>query len=481
MAGRRFISGPACLVAALAMTACTSRDDKAAAAAAIAADALQQGQLPLARFQINKALAVRDDIGDYWMLSAHIALAQQDYGTAFNAYESVVMFDRSNAEALTRLCQIALSADQPQRAERYAATLASLHPGDPSAVTVQAALALKNGDKQTAKRLLDQVLAADPVNPLTLIVKSRLLLADEDYAGAAQIAERSLTAPGDPGGRLSVLKDIYRKSKDVEGYRRTIARFARAYPQSAAAQMDYASSLYDAGEAESGLAVARQVLTLRPDDVGAANGVLNLWIAHGGAAMPLDAIVAYAANGSPETKAAYAQYANAIGRADLALTIAGDEAAGVAATAANADIKAARAYAQVLRGDTGPAAAEIAAILSVDADHPRALVARAALRAGAGDRRGAIEDLRHALAGDADNASARLALADLQLADGSGILATATLQEGLNDPGADPRIATRLATMLRAQDRSAEAAAVIENYTRNNPFAPPLPNRKSHG
>ena len=89
--------------------------------------------------------------------------------------------------------------------------------------------------------------------------------------------------------------------------------------------------------------------------------------------------------------------------------------------------------------------------------------------------------MRHALAGDADNASARLALADLQLADGSGILATATLQEGLNDPGADPRIATRLATMLRAQDRSAEAAAVIENYTRNNPFAPPLPNRKSHG
>lgn len=472
MAGRRFISGPALLALAMLATACTSRDDKAAASAAQAADALQQGQLGAARIFIERALAARDDIGDYWLLSAHIALAEQDYGTAFNAYESVILFDRSNAEALTRLCQIALSANQPQRAERYAATLATLHPGDSSAITVQAAIALQKGDKATAKRLIDQVLAAEPGNPLTLIVKSRLLMASDDLAGAAQAAEASLAAPGDPGGRLAVLKEIYRKAKDADGYRRTIARQARAYPQAAAMQLDYARSLYDAGDAAGGLAVARQALTLRPDDVGIANAVLDLWVAHGTAAMPVDAIVSGAANGSLETRAAYAQYASAIGRPDLALAVLGEDAAGDPAITANADVKAARAYAHALRGETAPATAEAAAVLAVDEDHPRALVARAMLRAKAGDRRGAIEDLRHALAGDAAYAGARLALAELQLADGDAVLAAATLQEGLGDPDADPRIATRLATLLRSQGRAAEAGAVLDTYARLNPFAP---------
>jgi len=470
MAGRRFISGPAVLAVAMLVTACTSRDDKAATAAAIAANALQQGQIALARVQINRAIAARDDISDYWLLSAHIALAEQDYGTAFTAYESVVLFDRSNAEALTRLCQIALSANQPQRAERYAATLATLHPGDAAALTVQAANALQRGDRPVAQRLVDQVLASDPGNPLTLIVKSRLLLAAGDQAGAAQAAEASLAAPGDPGGRLMVLKDIYTKSHDIAGYRRTIARQARAYPQAAAAQLDYAQSLYDSGDAVGGLAIARRILTLRPDDVGAANAVAYLWIAQGRAAMPVASIVANAADAAAEAKATYAQYAIAIGRPDLALTLLGDEAATAPATTANADIKAARGYARALLGDIDPARAEIAAVLSVDEDHPRALVARAALRAKAGDRRGAIEDLRHALVGDANNASARLALADLQLADGDGVLAAATLQEGLRDPGADPRLATRLAVLLRSQGRPADAVAVLESYARANPF-----------
>ena len=310
---------------AMLVSACTSRDERAATAAAIANDALQQGQIAVARQQISKALAVRDDISDYWLLSAHIALAEQNYGGAFDAYENVVTLDRSNLEALTRLCQIALSADQAERAEHYADQLAVLHPGDKSAITVKAGVALKRGDKKGATQLLNQVLSTDPADPLALIVKSKLLVAGDDYAGAAKAAEAALAAPGDPAGRLAVLRGIYLKTKDAAGYGRTIARMARAYPQSPSAQLDYAVNLYDSGDPVGGLAVARRVLALRPDDVSTASAVLDLWIAHGASAMPANAIVADAANGSVEVKATYAQYANAIGRPDLALQILGDD------------------------------------------------------------------------------------------------------------------------------------------------------------
>lgn len=470
MAGRYSIAGPVILAAALLTSACTSRADKAASAAAIAADALQQGQIAVARQQINKALAARDDIGDYWLLSAHIALAEQNYGGAFDAYESVAIFDRSNVEALTRLCQIALSADQPDRAERYADQLLVLHPGDKAATTVKAALAFQQGDKRGAAALLDKVFAADPADTMALIVKSKLLAANDDYVGAARAAEASLASPGDPSGRLNVLKDVYLKAKDADGYRRTIARLARAYPDMASAQLDYAASLYDTGDPASALAVTRRTLTLRPDDVATANAVLNLWMAQGAAAMPVGTIVANAANAPLEARAAYAQYATAIGHPELALSVLGDAAAQEPASVANADAKAARAYAQARLGMNAAADAQIAAVLAADRDQPRALAARGWIRARAGDRIGAIEDLRHALAGDPDNASTRLTLADLQLAQGDGVLAAATLQEGLGNAGADPRIASRLVALLRSQGRTPEATGVLEAYARAHPF-----------
>jgi Flp pilus assembly protein TadD len=120
------------------------------------------------------------------------------------------------------------------------------------------------------------------------------------------------------------------------------------------------------------------------------------------------------------------------------------------------------------------AKAEVAAVLAADDDHPGALVARGLLRAKAGDQRGAIEDLRHALAGNPDNANARLTLADLQMAQGQAELATATLQQGLRDPGADPRIAAQLAKLLRGQGRNGEAAAVLQSYANDNPFVSKL-------
>ncbi len=481
MAAGRFIPrrvASLALAAALLATACASRDERAGVAAAAAADALQGGDLPAARAQIGRALAARDDVSDYWLLSGRIAMAEGNYSAAYDAFEGALTLDRGNAEALTRLCQLAVSGNRAERAEGYAGQLLALHPGDKAAVIVQAAVALDRGDKAGAARLLDTVLAADPADAAALLTKSRLFLASDDYQAAARAAEASLAAPGDPVGRLAVLKDAYAKGGNVAGWRQTIARLAHAQPASVPAQVDWARSLYDTGDAAGGLLVSRRLLALRPGDVAVAGQVLHLWLAQtgmgtgtstgtGGAAMPADAIVAGAAGQPPETRATFAAYANATGRPDLALRALGD-----VPDAGNVDAAAARAQAQALLGRRDAATATVAGVLAADGDQPRALAVRAALRAGAGDRAGAVGDLRHALESDPGDAQARLALADLQLAGGDAELAAATLRDGLGDEaGADPRLATRLAALLRGRGRAADAAAVLTDYARANPFA----------
>lgn len=465
---RRLLAAAA-LTTVLAGTACTSRDEQAATAAGLAGDALGNGDLRTARFQIAQALAARDDVSDYWLLSGRIAMAAGDYHGAYDAFEGALTLDRGNLEALTRVCQIAVSANSPERAERYADQLLALHPGDTAAITVQAAAAAQRGDKAGARRLLAQVFATTPNDPAALIVQARLLAADGDNTAAAKAVETSLTAPGDPVGRLVIARDFYAKAGDVAGWRRTIARLARAQPQSAPAQIDYAASLYAAGDAAGGLALSKQALALMPGDVATADAVLRLWLAQGRAAMPVDAIMAGATGAVPETRAAFATYADALNRPDLALQALGD-------AGGNADVAVARGRAQFLLGHRDEAAAAVAAVLAADADQSRALALRAALRAAGGDRDGAVGDLRHALAANPLAVDARLALADLQAAGGDRDLAASTLRDGLIEQGdqtaaADPRLAARLAALLRQQGRDAEAAGVLTEYARTHPFA----------
>ena len=489
MAARHIILAAALSLAVLA-SGCTSRDERATTAAAIATDALQQGDLAAARVQIARALAARDDVSDYWLLSGRIALAEANYTAAYDAFESALALDRGNVEALTRLCQLAASSPQPQRAERYATQLASLHPGEKAALDVEAAIALDRGDRVTAMRLMDQVLVADPNDASALITRSRLLAADDDYPAAARAGEASLAAPGDPISRLKLLAQIYLKQGDSTDYRRTIARLARAAPLSTPTQIYYAQTLYDAGDQTGGFAVAQQILRRHTGDVAVAEALLNLWRAQGAAAMPITSIVAGAVNAPPETRATFAAYANAVSRPDLAMQALGTTGAADPPGTGLNDAKVARAEAQMLLHRPAEAAAGVAAVLGSDADQPRALAVRGALRAEAGDRRGAVEDLRRALIASPDNANARLALADLLLATGDGVLAARTLADGLvarasgginasaNDASGDlrrrpdPRLATRLSQVLRVQGRTTEAAAAIESYARDNPFAP---------
>ena len=451
---------------------CTSRDQKAAAAASLAADALGAGQIGVARTQIAQALAARDDNSDYWLLSGRIALAADDYPGAFAAFENALTLDRGNDEALTRLCQLALSTGDPTRGERYVDQLLALHPGSHVALNLQSALALLHGDKAGAARLLDQVLRADPADNQALLIRSRLLAYNGDYAGAAKVVEASMAGPGDPTGRLTLLRDLYTKAHDAEGYHRTLARLARTDAPPVGVQLDYARSLFDTGDPAGARAVTRAMLAAHPDDIGVADAVLNLWLAQREDAMPVEEVIAGDAGGSLETRAMLAQFAISRRRPDLALRVLGDAALADPATSTTNDAKIARATAQGLTGNRAAAEAGIAAVLAADPDQPRGLAARAELRAAAGDRQGAVADFRHALAGAPDNATARLRLADLLQANGDAILAASALSDGLGDPGADPRLAARLSVLLRRQGRSDEAAGVLADYARKNPFAP---------
>ena len=452
---------------AMLVAGCSSDDQKASAAASNAELALNTGQPQLAQQFIRRALAARDDVGDYWMLAAHIAVALNDNVGAFDAYRNVLASDRGNQEALSALCQLALVRNTPTQAADFADQLALLQPDDQLPPTVKAGIAMVRGDSATAQRYLDAILTKQPSFVPALILKSKLLISLGRPGDAAQMLEESLKAPGDPDARLFALKDLYAKALDRPNYRRTVVRLSAAKPREINRQLDYADLLYDEGQRDAAYAITRRLAKLRPNDIRLASAILGLWMKFGDA-MPVDAIASNAAGTSPVMRAAYAQYASEIGRADIALAILGPGTLEGTPNQNNSDAKAAYAYATGLRGQRDDAIAQLDAILKVDPTQPRALIARARLRTDVGS---GIEDARQVVADDSTNMVARLTLANLMMRQNDPVLAENTLRAGLTRNNGDTRAILPLVRLLRAQGRGESANIVITEFVRNYPFS----------
>ena len=323
------------------------------------------------------------------------------------------------------------------------------------------------GDSATAQRYLDTILTKQPGFVPALILKSKLLISLGRPGDAAQMLEESLKAPGDPDARLFALKDLYGKAIDRPNYRRTVVRLAAAKPREINRLLDYADLLYDEEQRDAAYAITRRLAKLRPNDIRLASAILGLWMKFGDA-MPVDDIASNAAGTSPVMRAAYAQYANEIGRPDIALAILGPSTLADAPNQNNSDAKAAYAYATGLRGQRAEAIAQLDAILTVDPTQPRALIARARLRSNVAT---GIEDARQVVADDSTNMVARLTLANLMMRQNDAVLAENTLRAGLKGNNGDTRAVLPLVRLLRAQGRRESADVVIAEFVRAYPFS----------
>ena len=459
------------VLSALMLSACSwldSRDTKAAAAASDAEAAFQQGRNAAALKAIHLALASRDDVSDYWLLLGRIDTANKNLAGAFDAYENVIELDRGNVEALRLLCQLGLGIGNPEKVDKYADQLLLLTPGDPVPLVMKGGAALQRGDGNGAMKFADQVLASNPQNHEAQILKGRILASKGETAAAANYVEGAI-AGSDDGPRLTYLMQLYLKAGDRPHYLRTVRRLAAVEPEDAEVQLKFADVLYQINQPAAANAIVVAQTQRHPNDVGVAAMILNVWLQQGLDVLKPNQIEGQAAPASLEMMSTYAQLANEMEQPSVASTVLshiGNEPV----NAANADAKAAQAYALGLEGRLQQAIQQLDQILAVDAMHPGALIARARLKQRLRDPVGAIADARSVVADDPRNVTARLVLADSFLAKGDVDLALATLREGVTTVPEDTRLASKLADLLLARGKKGAALDVLRNSVRASPM-----------
>lgn len=426
------------------------------------------------------ALTLLIEQGQYWQ-------KQSNAERATEAWQKILRIDPNQPDALLGLGQVALSANQPERAAQYLTQLRTTAPDAPQTIRLQQAIALSQGD---GKQKLSEARLAAQAGELDRAV--------DGYRAA-------LTGIAAPQGQVALEyyeRLAYQPANRAEAIA-GLERLARDAPADMEVQLAYAQALtLNPATRVSGIE-RLQKLSQRPDIGGAARERWRAGLTFFGEAPPTSTAPLFQAYlaAQPDDEDIKKLAAN-IGKA----TAAG----GAAAPAADpVRLRTAAGFRALDRADLTAAEAEFGAALRArpnDAEalgglgilrlrqesfaEARALLTRATAQGGgarwrnaldsatywtlynqaataraAGDTASAQSLLRQALSLDAESAAAQNAMAELQAASGRLDLAQAIYERVLSRHPNDAQAVRGLAGALAESGQAAQAQIFVEGLS----------------
>ena len=451
----------------LALAACQSANERAAAAQAQAQQLAAMGDYRGAQKQFNQAVRLRDDSPDLWIARARNQIQLGDYSGAFGSFRAALDQDRSNREAIDALAQLSLASNALDEAGRYADQLLAIDPGSLNGRLVRATVALRRGRLDAAEQMAKALIAEQPEQEVVRVLASRVAEQRGDLKQAVALLAPIFAQGGGSPDLRRQLVSLYQRDYDT----RALLAVARRDAGARGADRD------------TRVALARVELLLGLDEAAAAT-LATLYTSDADDAVRDATVTMFAdtdvaparlaarlnRSSPPALVLAVAEYA--VRRADWATArrlLAGY--AGQAPTAATTDAQGALAAALAGSGDAADATRRANAVLAFDEDQPMALTARATASLAAGDANAALRDARVIARDDPDSPYAYALLARIYRAQGDTLLADRTLADGARAAVNDATMLRLYATMLAQRDRLDEAMSLARAFTLRNPLS----------
>lgn len=377
----RTLMRKACFVLLLSTTlfsgACSSREDRAQAAFDNYQAALVAGNVPSLRAALLQLVAVDDDNPQYWIELGRVQLQLGAYPDAYYAFTRAYELDRSSAEVLRILTQLALRAGDLAVADEHAEQLSLLLPDDPTVKITRAYVALRRSDTVEAERVADELLAASPYEAAPKILKARIMLRTGRGDQAVQMLEEQVRQqPGDLDSLFALVGILDRRDE----WAKVAAYGGRLFAQQPG-NLDIALLTIGGALRSGDVETARRVSSaaLRPElNSRIVSDVLDQWVNYGPPRAFVTDAERLAAAAPPAQKATFGAYLNRAGAPDAAARVV-SAAATMPVTAENDDANAVLATSLGLRGQTAQALERFARVLETDPNHLEALAGRARL------------------------------------------------------------------------------------------------------
>lgn len=448
----------------LATTACSSRESRAAAAAAEGKALFAAGDFAGAGRQFSAAVSLQDEDPAIWIAKGRNDVAQKNLGAAFASYAAALELDSANREALDAVAQLSLASGDLDKAMRTSEQILALAPADPSGLFVRTAVLIKDGRLDAASDTVETGLKSNPTDQSLLILRSRILLKRGEFARAQEVLPPLAVVDRPSALLLQQYADVYERRFNGRGLADVAERASRAEKPSFELLLALGSRRAAINDIDGALgAFTKALQTTKAEQ---AQQTVALAMAHADLS-PDDLVrVLNEALRDARLRGAAAQYLIAVNRSDLAWIVIG--AVGGNAGDAPVDVGLA-AYIAATRGNWSDARALAQRQLSTDARDHWALLARALAIAHAGKLDGAIRDARVAVSDVPDSVEATRQLAFIYRLQGDYLLADNAIVTAFNAERDSELLLRLLVHNLAKRGRNAELGSLLRRFVLRNP------------
>lgn len=463
---------PTLCLLALALTACTTPDDRANRFATDAEKHLAAGDLAKARMEAQNAVQVAPKNVRARYVLAQVAEQNGELGQMLGHLEVVIGEDPTHVASRVKMATLLLYAQDYEGAAGLAAAARELAPDDPSVRLLDARLLLQKGDVPAGLRELDFVLEKQPQNAGAALIRGVTLSQSDPERGLADLAasaarldpekarplrEARIKIYGRLGRHAEVEREIQALVRDFPraGYAKTLADFyvgRQRIADAEAALVDGIAADPDDVDLKFAYAQFQSRTQNRPD---LAEASLRKFIAAAPDDLRLPVLLGTFYEARNRDADALAEYRSVAARA-----------------AASPDGIVARNRIAVLTlkaGDAGAAREMFDGILQDSPDDATALIGRGQLHLAGERYEDAVADLRAALRKVPDNLLALTLLADAQVRAGDLDLAEDAWRRVLQVTPDDPVAQSRLVDVLLAAGRPDDAIAAAEEMAGRTP------------
>lgn len=385
---------------------------------------MEAGDLPGAREAVLRSLAVRDDIPEVHALNGRIALGTNDPLGAYQAFSRVLELDAANMDALLAVSELALQLGRVRDAETMADRALALDPSAPRALLVKGLIALDRKRVAEAIGYADKILEFRSTDEGGIVLKARALATGGDYDGGRAVIEAARGTSAQSEAMMATLLEIDRARGDLSGLLNAFQRLVQKLPRNNELKIDYANTLYKAGDIAAARGLLRQFFVRPVEDRASLLAVAALWNEYDRDPFSPADLDPIGAKGSPLQREIAARYFLQTDRVDTALKLLAPEGVGPGGVEG--------LYARALHADGQNAQARdiMSQILARDKLNPDALLLRATLFQSEKRYSEAIVDAQTVLRDNPENADAYWTLAQALAADGQGVRARLILEQG---------------------------------------------------
>ncbi|MEM6794457.1 MAG: tetratricopeptide repeat protein, partial [Acidobacteriota bacterium] len=230
--------------------------------------AQREGDLTTARAKLEEALAADSELGPAQVALSQVLLDQKEYEPALAAANKALGLEVSRADALRVKYQALRALDRKDEAEAVSGELASAEDATASARRLynEGGEAFKNQDNATALDRFRKAAELDPSLVDAHHAVATLELAAGNSEAAATSAEKALALGSEKLETLRVLYDAYDALGKTDRLTEIAPRLAAVDPDFGGAKLvEQAAALWNGGQTEKAVAMARQALAIDPN------------------------------------------------------------------------------------------------------------------------------------------------------------------------------------------------------------------------